>query len=365
VSAVNQDRFESLLRDAGLSALVAGSPHAFAYFTGERLETQVAIPDRLAFATRARGGGLWVTVCAIEAGQLAHAGAEVVPYEEFAERPVDVLAAQLLGAGLSGRVGYEAAWMPGEVFAALERALAGHIELVPADALFGRLWAVKSAAEIAHLERGARATIGAIGASFTPGHRTEIDVAVDLASGILRGGGEAVAFMILAAGERSLVGHPVPTAEPLRDGDMIRTDVGGRFGGYLSDLARTGVIGRPDPAVADAYGRLADIHDQILGAVRPGAAARDLLLRSEVLFEAAGLPFSRHLVGHNIGILVHEWPILNAFEQAPLETGMVLCIEHGAQGPRGRLHIENTGVVTADGFRLFTEACPWDRPLQL
>lgn len=358
-------RLEGLLREAGLNALVAGSPHGFAYFTGERLETQVAIPERMAFATRTPDGALRVTVCAVEAGQLATSGADVVSYEEFAQRPHDVLAAQLIEAGLTGRVGYEAAWMPASVARELADALGGRIELVPADALFARLWAVKSEAEIRHLERGARATIAAIGASFTPGHATEIDVAVDLAAGILRGGAEALAFMILASGPRALVGHPVPTSAPLRAGDVIRTDVGGRFGNYLSDLARTGVIGHTTPAVADQYGRLADIHGNVLAAVRPGVPARDLLLRSEALFGEAGLPFSRHLVGHNIGIQVHEWPILNAFEEAVLETGMVLCIEHVTGTAEFRLHIENTGVVTPHGFRLFTDACAWDQPLRL
>ncbi len=358
-------RFDALAREAGLSALVAASPHAFAYFTGERLETQVAIPDRMAFATRAPGGALWVTVCSVEAGQLAGAAADIAAYEEFAQRPHAVLADQLVRAGVRGRVGYEAGYVPARVVAELTQALAGQVELVAADGLFERLWAVKSEAQIAHLERGARATIEAIAASFTPGHATEIDVAVDLATGILRGGAEALAFMILAAGERALVGHPVPTSAPLRAGDVIRTDVGGRFGAYLSDLARTGVVGQAPASVAERYARLADVHDQVLAAVRPGAVARDLLLMSERLFERSGLPFTRHLVGHNIGIQVHEWPILNAFEHALLETGMVLCIEHVTGGPGFRLHIENTGVVTAGGFRLFTQGCRWDRLLQL
>lgn len=363
---MDETRLDALLGESGLGGLLAGSPHAFAYFTGERLETQVAIPDRLALSTRSLGGGHLVTVCAVEAGQLAHvAGATIATYEEFAQAPADVHAAQLLGAGLRGRLGYEAAWMPVQVRESLERALAGRIELVPADALFGRLWAVKTQAQTAELERGARATIAAIEASFRPGHATEIDVAVDLAGGILRHGAEAIAFMILASGERALVGHPVPSPLPLRAGDAIRTDVGGRFGGFLSDLARTGVIGTAPAAVREGYARLADIHSQILGRVRAGVAARSLLLESEVLFERASLAFSRHLVGHNIGMLVHEWPILNAFEAAPLETGMVVCIEHSTRVDGARLHIENTGVVTAGGFRLFTDASPWERLLEL
>lgn len=362
---MDQDRLEGLLREAGLTALIAGSPHAFAYFTGERLETQVAIPERTAFATRAIGGGFWVTICAVEAGQLRHSGAEVAGYTEFAQVPHDVLADQVLAGGLSGRIGYEAAWMPARILAELEDRFAGRVELVAADRLFDRLWAVKTASEIGHLERGARVTIEAIRQSFTPGHATEIDVAVDLSSGILRGGAQALAFMILASGERALVGHPVPTTAPLLAGEVIRTDVGGRFGNFLSDLARTGTIGPARAEVADAYARLADIHGRILEAVRPGVAANRLLLKSEGLFEGAALPFSRHLVGHNIGILVHEWPILNALEQAPLEAGMVLCIEHSTALGGFKLHIENTGVVTPEGFRLFTDGCPWDRPLEL
>jgi Xaa-Pro dipeptidase len=130
-------------------------------------------------------------------------------------------------------------------------------------------------------------------------------------------------------------------------------------------LARTGVIGSGRPEIYEAYSKIADIHGQTLTQIRPGRPANWYMDLAVDLYEKARLPFSRHLVGHNIGIQVHEWPILNAVETAPLEAGMVLCIEHGHTGPDFKLHIENTGVVTENGFRLFTDSCPWDKPLSL
>jgi len=363
---VDRERLAEILDRAGLDAIVAGSPAAFAYFAGTRLETQEVIADRTAFATYVRADGrLLVTVCQVEAGQLAGRCDDLAGYAEFEQVPHAVLAQQWRSAGIRGRIGYESRWMPAATLAELGAAAGDGIELVPADALYGRAWAVKTPAEIASLERGARATIGAIAASFTPGHASEVDVAADLARGIVAGGAENVAFLILAAGRRALIGHPYPSPEPLVAGDVVRCDVGGRFDAMLSDLARTGVVGSPGAVFSEAYAKVADIHDRVLAAVRPGVPARRLLELSEMLYQERGLAFRRHLVGHNIGIQVHEWPIMNAFERAPLEAGMVVCVEHSLGGADFRLHIENAGVVTDAGLRLFTDSCPWDRPLPM
>jgi Xaa-Pro aminopeptidase len=362
---VDTTRLKDLLQERDLSAIIAGSTNNFAYFTGTRIQTTVDIPDRTAFATFLRDGTMLATVCTVEAGQLAGRVSAIAEYTEFEQVPHQVLARQLLDAGVSGSVGFESTWMPAATRDELQAALGDRIRLVAADDLYGKVWAVKTPEQIAHLERGARATIEAIKNSFTPGHDTEIAVAQDLAAGILSGGAEEIPFMILSSGRRSLIGHPYPTHARLEDGTTIRCDVGGRFDCFLSDLARTGVIGHGRQEIFDNYAKVADIHAKVLESIRPGRPANWFMQLTADLYARAGLPFRPHLVGHNIGIQVHEWPILNVVETAPLESGMVLCIEHGYTGSDYKLHIENTGVVTPDGFRLFTDSCPWDRPLSL
>jgi Xaa-Pro aminopeptidase len=344
---------------------MAGSVDNFAYMVGTRIMTQALIPDRTAFAV-ATADEMYVTVCNVEVKQVTPYVSEVRTYTEFEDVPHQLLAQQMLEAGIRGRVGYERRWIPAYILDDLQAALAGKIELVPADALFDRLRAIKTPEEIAILEQAARATSRAICRSFTPGHETELDVAKDLTAGIMLGGASEVPFMVLASGRRALPGHPYPTGDRMQAGDAIRTDVGGRFGTYVSDLARTGVIGQAGAELKGAYAALAKIHGEILAAVRPGIPAHSLIDKTAELFKQARMPFNPHLVGHNLGISAHEWPILNVYETAALETGMVLCIEHGYATDSFKLHIENTGVLTESGLRLFSEDdCPWQELLQL
>ncbi len=363
---MNRSLLGDLLRENDLVGLMAGSVDNFAYMVGTRIMTQALIPERTAFAVATRDGGMYVTVCNVEVKQVAPFVSQVRTYTEFEDVPHQVLAEQMLAAGIRGRVGYERRWIPAYILDDLEVALEGKITLVPADEVFDRLRAIKTPEEIAILEQAARATSRAIRQSFTPGHETELDVAKDLTAGIMLGGASEVPFMVLASGRRALPGHPYPTGDRMQPGDAIRTDVGGRFGTYVSDLARTGVIGQAGPVLKKTYATLAAIHGEILGAVKPGMPAKSLIDRTAELFKQANLPFSPHLVGHNLGISAHEWPILNIYETGRLQTGMVLCIEHGYATDTFKLHIENTGVLTESGLRLFSEDdCPWQELLQL
>lgn len=362
---MNTALLAELLRENRLSALVAGSVDNFAYLVGARLMTQALIPDRTAFVTVTEDGGMHATVCSVEVGHVTPTVSDVRTYTEFEDVPHHVLASQLSDAGIRGRVGYERRWIPAHILDDLQSELAGKMTFVPADAVFDRLRAIKTPEEVGVLEKATRATSTAICNSFTPGHSTEIDVAKDLIAGIMSGGASEVPFMVLSSGRRALSGHPYPTTDPMRSGDAIRTDVGGRFGNYVSDLARTGVVGEASAALKQAYTALAEIHGEVLASVRPGIPANAVMEKTAQEYRRAGLPFSPHLAGHNLGISAHEWPILSVFETAVLEPGMVLCIEHNHTTEAFKLHIENTGVLTDTGLRLFSEDCPWKEPLQL
>ncbi len=128
-----------------------------------------------------------------------------------------------------------------------------------------------------------------------------------------------------------IVHTPANTGRVLQEGDIIGIDVGFKYKGMFTDMARTVPV----------------------GAI--GAQARDLLLTTQAALEAAidslqvgGTLYSvgeavegvvrgrygiiRDLVGHGVGKEIHEEPNVTNFAYAPMkkfkvQEGMVLAIE--------------------------------------
>ena len=68
----------------------------------------------------------------------------------------------------------------------------------------------------------------------------------------MRLGADDIYLSVLGAGENSLHAHNKAGERKLKKGDIVRTDYGGKFNGFASDLARMGVVGSQVPQ-ADLY----------------------------------------------------------------------------------------------------------------
>jgi Xaa-Pro aminopeptidase len=65
-------------------------------------------------------------------------------------------------------------------------------------------------------------------------------------------------------------------------------------------------------------------------------------------------PRMNHSTGHGVGLEVHEAPYLRDLEY-PLVEGDVVTVEPGLyQAGLGGVRVEDTGMVTAEGFENFT-----------
>jgi Xaa-Pro aminopeptidase len=103
------------------------------------------------------------------------------------------------------------------------------------------------------------------------------------------------------------------------------------------------------------------------GALRAGADGRDVhhavcrvlvehgFGTTTAAFEGnAEGPRMNHSTGHGIGLEVHEAPQLRDLDY-PLLAGDVVTVEPGLyQNGLGGVRVENTGMVTEDGFDDFT-----------
>jgi Xaa-Pro aminopeptidase len=117
---------------------------------------------------------------------------------------------------------------------------------------------------------------------------------------------------------------------PARAGDLIKVDVGCVVRGYSSDSARTFALGQPTPAAREIYGALLQAFEAGRGALRPGAALRDVhAAAARAMHDAGFRSYARGHFGHGLGASIwsEEWPFIGADADVTVEPGMVLAFE--------------------------------------
>lgn len=266
---------------------------------------------------------------------------DVRGYSGEGSEMVDVVADVLREVGARD-VGIEARATPFAITEGLRTRLPG-LRLTDAWPLLNEMRQVKTPTEVetithvnrltaAHLERGLRTARAG---------DTERQVAARITDGLLRDGAQELSHSILGGGCRGGQWHPWPGQGVLTEGMLVRADWGVRIDGYTSDIARTAVVGRPTREQRTRFDRIANVHAEIIEAVRPGVVARELVDRAGRAYRAAGEEFRWTIVGHGIGLVLHEEPQLTVEYDQPLVEGMTLEIELGWVDPAQGIHIED------------------------
>jgi Xaa-Pro aminopeptidase len=122
-------------------------------------------------------------------------------------------------------------------------------------------------------------------------------------------------------------------------------------------------IGKMEQKFIDAYSACKEIHDAVLEETRPGADCEALFLKTLKLAEKLGYKdgylgppgLQTRFIGHGIGLELNELPFLAQGRSYPLEEGMTFAVEPKIVFPgEGSVGIENTIVVTRDGYEILT-----------
>jgi Xaa-Pro dipeptidase len=356
----DRDGLAQLTAAKGLDALVAMSPENFTYLTGAYILTVSKIRPRQAFAVLPAKAPAFAVICKIEESltRLESWITDLTTYIEFKEVPVEVLAEALTKAGLAtGRIGMDLDYLPASSYLRL-------IELLPQATLvntteeIAAIRSVKTATEIDLLETTTkqthRAVLDAMAAS-TLGD-TERQMADRIATNLITYGADGTLFMCFASGERTPQPHTIadPNVIP-KEGEIIRFDIGGTYGAYASDFARTYSAGSPSNLQKHTYTALLEAQEATINAVAPGVLAEDLFYLCVDEFKKRGIAFHMPHIGHSFGVELHETPMLRPGDKTPLKPGMVINIEPGTRDEEGSAyHSEDLLVVTETGFRLLT-----------
>ena len=150
--------------------------------------------------------------------------------------------------------------------------------------------------------------------------------------------------------------HGIPSKKRIiREGDLVKVDVGACFRGYHGDSARTYPIGR----VSDEAQRLLDsTRESFFRAMEVALAGNrvgDIGSAVDSHVRAAGFSVVREFVGHGIGSALHEEPDVPNYgtpgRGARLYPGMTIAVEPmvNAGAPEVRVLPDGWTVVTKDG----------------
>ena len=150
--------------------------------------------------------------------------------------------------------------------------------------------------------------------------------------------------------------HGIPSDKVIiKEGDIVKVDVGARFRGYNGDSARTFAVGK----VSDEALRLISVTKQsfyeAMKVARPGNRIGDIGHAVESFVISNGFSVVKEFTGHGIGAELHEDPSIpnfgNAGRGARLYPGMTLAIEPMVNAGREEVKVRKDGwtVVTLDG----------------
>lgn len=183
-----------------------------------------------------------------------------------------------------------------------------------------------------------------------------------LARTLIREGGGRPAFLgyrgfpgAFCASPNDLVVHGIPGPRPLADGDVLSVDLGVTLDGWVTDAARTVVVGegaaRDLHLVAAGEAALADA----IAACRPGNMVGDIGAAVQGRAAAEGVGVFPSLIGHGVGRSLHEEPQVPNVglpgQGIHLRPGLVIAVEPMLTlgRPAIRLAPDGWSVFTVDG----------------
>jgi Xaa-Pro aminopeptidase len=261
------------------------------------------------------------------------------------------------------RIAAELGFLPVDAGMALRSAFPDS-EIVDAVFVLERLRLRKSPAELEKLRVASEAVIDsmlAVIANHGPGATKR-----ELTEALRReetNRGLTFEYCLITAGS-SL--NRAPSDQKWEEGEILSLDSGGNYHGYIGDLCRMAIHGKPDAELEDMLAEIEAIQRAAMKPIRPGAMGSEIYVAGEDLMRKSRQHNHMHFLAHGMGLVSHEAPRLtssgpvpyDAYDAGrPLETGMVVSVETTLQHPRrGFIKLEDTVVVTDAGFEIYGES---------
>jgi len=346
----------------GIDAMVLEGGTSMFYYTGVRWGNS---ERTFAVVIPARGELAWVTPAFEEARarELIKFSNDVRAWQED-ESPYRVIASILRDRGATGRISIEER-LRFFIYDGLRQELPSS-QFVSATPITAGGRMIKSPAEIALMQQANDITLQAIGTTMhaLKEGMTTGDVAANVASATRKLGGISDGALVIF-GKYSAFPHGSVQPQQLREGDVVLVDTGCMVEGYVSDITRTTVFGKPTQRQRDVWDLEKRAQSAALAAAQIGATCESADAAARKVITDAGfgpdykVPGLPHRTGHGVGLDGHEWTNFVRGNKTRIEPGMCFSDEptiaiYGEFGIR----LEDCLHITESGPKMFTPQSP-------
>jgi Xaa-Pro aminopeptidase len=187
--------------------------------------------------------------------------------------------------------------------------------------------------------------------------RTETDVSAFMKNEVNKRGLQIAFNPVVASGKNACEAHHAPEDKRLQKGFCV-IDFGVRYKGYCSDMTRTIYIGAPTKKEIELYYKVLSVQTKLIGMCRPGLSFVKINEKAHELFGKQSTYFT-HLIGHGIGLDIHENPNPKKSKRRPLTKlleNSVITIEPGLYfDNKLGIRIEDDVLVTGKGPKVLSK----------
>lgn len=171
--------------------------------------------------------------------------------------------------------------------------------------------------------------------------------------------------------------HGIPKKERIiREGDLVKLDIGMKYKGLITDMARTFPAGKISPEAQKILDVTRTCLNEGIKTIKAGAKLSDYSRAVERFAKSQGFSIVRELVGHGVGKELHEDPqipnYLTNMREIILAEGMTFALEpminagthyikimpdgwtYATKDGKLSAHFEDTVVVTKSGVEILT-----------
>lgn len=171
--------------------------------------------------------------------------------------------------------------------------------------------------------------------------------------------------------------HGIPGKRKLKNGDIVKLDIGACYHGYHGDSAWSYPVGNVSSEVSGLLEQTEEALYQGLSVIHAGAHVGDIGYAVEQYAKKCHLGVVKELVGHGIGTKVHEDPDVPNYGKLGtgpvLKEGMTIAVEPMLNlgtaevymldddwtvvtgDDKASAHFEHTILVTKDGYEILTK----------
>lgn len=151
--------------------------------------------------------------------------------------------------------------------------------------------------------------------------------------------------------------HGIPNSKRIiRESDLLKLDIGMRYEGMVTDMARTVAIGEISVEAKKLMNVTRESLRRGIATLRPGARISDYARTVQHYVEENGFSVVRDLVGHGVGRELHEDPQVPNFlskdmHDFVIEKGMTLALEPMINTGKFAVKVapDNWAFMTVDG----------------